>query len=122
MEVYVRSFPDLKGKWQISSGGGSAPRFSPTGKELFYIGANTRLMAVPIRTSPVFSSGTPTEILDVSQMFFPTQGMLFNPEVTYDISRDGSRFLMVRNGPNTARVQSFNYVHNWVKELEKLGE
>lgn len=122
MEVYVRSFPDLRGKWQISSGGGSAPRFSPTGKELFYIGAGARLMAVPIRTNPAFSSGAPAEILDVSQMYFPTQGMLFNPEVTYDVTRDGSHFLMVRNGPNTTRMQSFNFVYNWVKELEKLDE
>src|SRR6185295_16508256 len=35
-EVYVRSFPDQGGQWQISNGGGDVPRWRHDGHELFY--------------------------------------------------------------------------------------
>src|SRR5271154_201092 len=37
-EVYVQPFPPSagSGKWMVSSGGGSRPRWSRAGKELFY--------------------------------------------------------------------------------------
>ncbi len=37
-EVFVRPFPDVNGgKWQVSSGGGSAPLWAHNGRELFYV-------------------------------------------------------------------------------------
>jgi Tol biopolymer transport system component len=45
-EVYVRSFPDLRGKWQISTSGGTFPRWRGDGRELFYIDNDQKLMAV----------------------------------------------------------------------------
>jgi hypothetical protein len=50
-EVYVRAFPDGKGKWQVSTKGGNQPRFSWNGKELYYVEGDT-LIAVAISTSP----------------------------------------------------------------------
>ena len=35
-------------QWQVSTAGGSQPRWRPDGKELFYVAADARLMAVPI--------------------------------------------------------------------------
>lgn len=35
-EVYVRPFPSLDGKWQISADGGQEPVWPRSGKELFY--------------------------------------------------------------------------------------
>jgi Tol biopolymer transport system component len=46
-EVYVRAFPVAGGKWQVSTTGGSQPRWSPDGKEIFYLGSEGSLMAVP---------------------------------------------------------------------------
>lgn len=37
-EVYVTSFPNAEGKWQVSPGGGTEPRWRGDGKELFYRG------------------------------------------------------------------------------------
>ena len=37
-EVYVQSFPEPGAREQISTGGGSQPRWRPDGKELFYVG------------------------------------------------------------------------------------
>jgi serine/threonine protein kinase/Tol biopolymer transport system component len=43
-QVYVRSFPDKGGKWQVSNSGGLDPEWSPTGRELFFRSADNRIM------------------------------------------------------------------------------
>jgi eukaryotic-like serine/threonine-protein kinase len=48
VEVYAQSFPAGSGKTQVSSRGGAQPSWSRDGKELFYIGLDERLMAVPL--------------------------------------------------------------------------
>ena len=35
-EIYVTSFPGAAGKWQVSRGGGTEPRWRGDGKEIFY--------------------------------------------------------------------------------------
>ena len=113
LEVFATTFPQLAGKWQVSVGGGLSPLWSPDGKELFYVSTVGKMMAVAIKTSPVFSPGAPRELFDVSQMSFPN-----NPVTNYDITPDGKRFIMVRKTNGGARETSFNYVQNWVRELE----
>ena len=42
-EIFVRPFPNINaGRWQISTGGGFAPRWARTGRELFYQSAGRR--------------------------------------------------------------------------------
>lgn len=48
-EVYVRAFPQPGGEWQVSTEGGTSPRWRRDGQELFYVALDNRLMAVPIR-------------------------------------------------------------------------
>ena len=48
IQIYVRPFRGPGGPWQVSTAGGSQPRWRPDGKELFYVAADARLMAVPI--------------------------------------------------------------------------
>ena len=47
-EIFVKSFPPAAAKWQVSTEGGSQPRWRRDGKELFYLAADGRLMTVPI--------------------------------------------------------------------------
>ena len=51
-EIYVRTFPEAGGKWQVSAAGGMQPRWRRDGRELFYVAPDTRLMAVPLRLTP----------------------------------------------------------------------
>ena len=44
-EVYVRPFPSVDRKWQVSQDGGMFPKWSPRG-ELFFIAPNQTIMAV----------------------------------------------------------------------------
>ena len=52
-EVYVRSFPDGTGRRQISTSGGTQPRWSRDGKETFYVERDT-LMALASQRHPAF--------------------------------------------------------------------
>jgi len=61
-EIYVTTFPTAAGKWLVSRGGGTEPRWRGDGKEIFYIGARSTLTAVPINSEGTFSTGNPTPL------------------------------------------------------------
>jgi hypothetical protein len=65
-EIYVRPFPGPGNDFLASTSGASQVRWSRDGKELFYIGADDRLMAQPITASSdgkTVDFGTPTPLL-----------------------------------------------------------
>ena len=117
MEVNVRTYPDLKGKWQISTNGGFYPVWSPKGNEIFYLSGTGKIMAVPLEHHPTFSPGTPREVFDATRMYTPN-----NPIANFDISSDGQRFIFVRSTQNDAEITSFNIVLNWTSSLTRIME
>src|SRR5712664_2185853 len=48
MEIYVFAFPTANGRWQLPSVGGQEPRWRQDGKELFYLSAEGKMMAVTV--------------------------------------------------------------------------
>ena len=91
-EIYVTTFPGAAGKWQVSRGGGSEPRWRGDGKELFYLGPTGMLTAVPINAETTFSSGTPTPLFQ-----FHGRAAISSTDVfSYDVTKDGKRFLVNR--------------------------
>jgi eukaryotic-like serine/threonine-protein kinase len=115
MEVYVRPFPEVnKGKWQISSGGGESPLWSPNGRALFYRNGSAA-MAVPVDTKETFSAGKP------NMLFRGTYVTGYGQSPAWDISPDGKRFLMVKEvGPTAAEgPRKINVVLNWIDELKQ---
>jgi serine/threonine protein kinase len=114
LEIYIKSFPDLKSKWQVSTEGGLSPRWSPDCKKLYYINNVGKMMMVPIKREPFFSPGKPRVLFDVSQMYFPN-----NPVSNYDISPDGKRFIMVKNISFQTNIMAFNFITNWIAALNK---
>jgi eukaryotic-like serine/threonine-protein kinase len=91
-EVYVTSFPGGAGKWQVSRGGGSEPRWRGDGKELFYIAPTGMLMAVPVNAQSDFATGTPAPLFQIHARAPISSTDIF----TYDVTRDGQRFLVNR--------------------------
>jgi eukaryotic-like serine/threonine-protein kinase len=91
-EVYVTSFPGAAGKWQVSRGGGSEPRWRGDGKEMFYIAPNGMLMAVAVNAESQFVTGTPAALFQVHGRAPISSTDLF----TYDVAKDGKRFLVNR--------------------------
>ena len=94
MEIYVRPFPDVNGgKWQVSTSGGSSPRWSPDGGQLFYRNGDS-MMAVAVETGTIFKAGAE------KRLFQNTYSHDLLAEM-WDISPDGKRFLMIK--PSASR-------------------
>ena len=55
-EIYVQSFPEPGRRATVSQGGGTLPRWRSDGKELYYVGADDKLMAVPVETGTEFKA------------------------------------------------------------------
>ncbi len=91
-EIYVTSFPGAVGKWQVSRGGGTEPRWRGDGKEIFYIAPSGILTAVPVDAQSVFATGTPVPLFQVRGRAPISSTDVF----TYDVAKDGKRFLVNR--------------------------
>jgi Tol biopolymer transport system component len=90
-EIYVRPFPEANaGKWVVSSGGGNQPVWRGDGKELFYISADSKMMAVNVSSVPTFKSGTPKALFPISIM----GGSLATNPTRYGVSTEGKRFII----------------------------
>ena len=60
-EIYVTSFPEPGGKWQVSNGGGGSASWSADGKQIYYT-IGDKLMMVPIQNVETFQFGAPTAL------------------------------------------------------------
>ncbi len=116
-EVYVRAYPRLDGKQQISRDGGSMPAWSPDGRELFYmtpkaVDREYAIMAVNVSLTPSFRASTPREL-------FRGRFLYADQLRTYDVHPDG-RFLMIEDDEERPTHGSLRIVLNWFDELERL--
>ncbi len=111
-EVYVTSFPEAKGKRQVSSAGGDQPRWRGDGKELFYLGADARLMAAPVKTGGQFDAGTAVALFQTN----PKETAATSEQYTYDVDPGGEKFLVNTLVANRV-VQPLTVVLGWGEEL-----
>jgi Tol biopolymer transport system component len=110
-EVYVRTFPDAGGKWQVSTGGGAQPRWRRDGKELFYVAPDRKLMSAEVNTGSGFATGVTTPL-------FQTQVSSYTAPNRYDVSADGQRFLVNSQVEETSQTP-ITVVLNWSSTLKK---
>ena len=104
--MIVQSFPDpLKGRHQISSKGGSNPRWSRNGRELFYIDSVQTLIAVSVSTDGPFKVQQTTELFTA-------------PSPLYDVAPRGERFLFNVSSTALANPPPINLVLNWTTGLQ----
>ena len=102
-DIFVHPFPGPGRSWQISTNGGTNARWRGDGSEIFYIGADNRMMAVPVALNPAgptVDAGTPVAL-------FPLR-----PGSTYDVTRDGQRFL-INTVREDAATPPITVVLNW---------
>ncbi len=101
LEIYVASFPAPTRRFRVSAEGGSQPRWSRDGKELYYVRDGWLLAAAVGRQgdSLTFGSGQALFRLPLFSTFDPG----FEVVTRYDVAPDG-RFLAlsgpVRRAPN----------------------
>ncbi len=116
-EIYIRPFTPpgeagnpAGGQWQVSTAGGIQPRWSPDGRELYYLDPAGRMMAVSITmTGATVAPGTPL-------LLFPTKilgGGGENADVLeYAVARDG-RFLINTVLEEKTSPASITLIQNW---------
>jgi Periplasmic component of the Tol biopolymer transport system len=115
-EVYVRPFPNANaGRWQISTRGGSAARWSHSGRELFFESAGGDFMVVPVTPGPTFAPGEARRLFPLGSGLF---GSFIVPD--YDLTPDDKRFITVRlaivnQAPGAGQLV---VVDNWDEELK----
>ena len=97
-------------KWQISTAGGTQPRWRHDGRELFYLGLDNRLMAAEV------SAEVSGFKVGVVRPLVVTRPAISN--ATYDVSADGQRFL-VDNVVEQPGSESIALILNWTTELRK---
>jgi eukaryotic-like serine/threonine-protein kinase len=113
-EIYVTSFPQARGKWQVSSGGGEQPRWRGDGKELFYLSSDGKIMAAPVTEGANFDAGAPVALFQAN----PREAAATSEQTFYDVTRDGQRFLINTEAKQT-QVEPMSIILNWAAKLKK---
>ena len=112
-EVYVRAFPSLEGKMQVSTAGGTQPVWSKRGDELYFQTAEA-MMAVRLQAGSAVSISRPRKLFE--NKYYLKGGT----HTGFDVARDG-RFLMV--GATLVQgaevpLSNLSVVLNWHEELK----
>jgi eukaryotic-like serine/threonine-protein kinase len=90
-EVFVQPFPATGAKWQVSKGGGLQPLWQLDGKQLYYLAASRKLIAVDVLTKDgTFSPGTAYTLVDTRI----TGGERGGQGCQYAVTRDGKRLIV----------------------------
>jgi eukaryotic-like serine/threonine-protein kinase len=122
-QVYVRSYPGLNGPWRISTDGGVHPRWSPDGRELYYLNQeSTTLMVAAITTDGTsISAATPRVLIKTR-----ARGTHYPGGAPYDVARDGRLLVNELVAPtpaagSAADTSSFTVVLNFLSALSAAG-
>jgi eukaryotic-like serine/threonine-protein kinase len=110
-EIYVVPLAGGVGKWQISADGGTEPKWSPSGDEIFFISPDNRVMSAEIRKTENSVAATRINAL------FPISWSS-NSVSVYDVAPDGSKFLVLSVGEQR-RAEPLTIVSNWQALLPK---
>ncbi len=112
-EIYVTPFPGGGARWQVSATGGTQPRWSADGRELYFVSPVDDLMV-----ATVDGLGTRFEVKEVKPLY--RVNLYRGPRLglhSYDVSPDGKRFLI--NDAGEVGVPRVALVTNWMTELAK---
>jgi len=117
-EIYVRPYPAAYGgsRWPISDGGGKTPLWSRDGRELFYRDFDGAMWAASVALTPTFTPGPAVKLFENANYFSGPGSSLSGR--TYDLSLDGSRFLMIKQPASEAAA--LVVVLNWFEDLKRL--
>ncbi|HEX3233885.1 MAG TPA: protein kinase [Gemmatimonadales bacterium] len=108
-EVYLQSFPDLaRDRRQVSTNGGTEPRWTRGGRELVYLGGDS-VFAVAVDPASG-ETGRPTLLFSGP---YGNEAHAWS----YDAAPDGRRFLMIKSPPESA-PRRVEVVLNWFAELK----
>ena len=111
--VFVTTLPDLRERRQVTSNGGSRPKFASDGKALWYFSPTSQAGAVrgqvnvvPVTTAP-FTVGAPSIVLT----FDPADGTSFP---LFGVAQDGRLLITRRADPQPGDEARVVLMQNWL--------
>jgi eukaryotic-like serine/threonine-protein kinase len=111
-EIYIAPFPGPGSRVQVSSAGGSQPRWRRDGRELFFLSPDIKMMSADLTlTAGDFHVGSVRQLFAVS----PLGGV---PGYLYDVTADGQKFIIAQDFEHTTTVP-LTIVANWPAGLNK---
>lgn len=116
-EVYVQAFdpmpsPRLVGqRRQISRDGAWIVRWRADGREIFYVGLDNWLHAMPAEAGLQFAEAKPLFRIEGTPQYGTTSDFQF------DVTRDGQRFIMSTNG--SVAPPPFTVIQNWQEKFHR---
>jgi serine/threonine-protein kinase len=118
-QIYVRAFPDKGGRWQISSNGGTMPRFARSGRDLFFFNApDDRIMVAS------YSAKGDSFVAERPRMWSSqslTLALSGAAGAQYDVSADEKRIAAATYARTSATPDSGHviFLENFVDELQR---
>src|SRR5262249_23503679 len=104
-QIYVVPYPGPGGRSQVSTDGGTQPRWNKNGRELFFR-SGAKMMAVAVETGATFRAGA------AHVLFEKAAG-------DYDVAPDGRRFLMLKPTPAAGDAGELHVIVNWFDDLRQ---
>jgi Tol biopolymer transport system component len=112
-EVYIAPFPEPTRRHRISTDGGTQPRWSRDGRELFFVTTSRSMMAASFDSrKPDSPGGPPRRLFDVELRWQFSSNVPYK----YDVSPDGRFLIVVRSSEEPPPL---TIVTNWQAGLEK---
>ncbi|MBL8295483.1 MAG: serine/threonine-protein kinase, partial [Bryobacterales bacterium] len=108
-ELYVQGFPERRGKWQVSAGGGSWAAWRADGKELYWVSNGTLMAASVNLQGAAVQPGKPEPL-------FPLANFGTTP---FAPARDGQRFLVLEPDGGEQPDPPMVVVQNYAARLGK---
>jgi serine/threonine protein kinase len=112
-QIYVETFPSSGGKWQVSSSGGYHLAWRHDGKELFYVAADRKMMAVDIKGEGAsFEAGPPKPLFELRVPTFT------GSQAQFAVTPDGQKFL-IANTHGENKSEPITVALNWTANLKQ---
>jgi serine/threonine-protein kinase len=113
-EVYVRPFPDAgQARWQVSTGGGAAPAWAHSGRELFYLSQTGQMISVEVLPGPTFRPGAQHALFALPRI---------DPSPfhrAYVVTPDDRAFIMLQGTAEAGTEETYlSVVLNWFDEVK----
>jgi dipeptidyl aminopeptidase/acylaminoacyl peptidase len=122
-QVYAVAYPGPGAIIAISSHGGTDPMWRRDMTELFYRNGDSMMVVDVLARSPL-RLGKPRRLWHgrYDAGAGSSCGMSGPSSANYDVSRDGQRFLMIRDFASPAEAKRLRAVPNWVAVLASSGK
>ena len=114
-EIFLKRFPQGDGRWQVTVGGGTWPKWSRQGDKIYYAQGDT-VMEVDVAAGPEPHLGVPREIFKRKPLGWP---LLFGWPAGFDVSADGTRFVIVESQGAASSLGGIVIEENWTRAFAK---